>query len=82
MTEKLRGAWFSAAITQYAGLRGYEFRSGGKRIWLLWSPDSVNPQTISAPAGLTRMYDKYGIEITPLPNPITIQHPVYLEFEP
>jgi len=82
MTEELRGTWVSAAITQYSGLRGYEFRSGNRRIWLLWSPDSVNPQTIPAPAGLIRMYDKYGTEITPLPNPITIQHPVYLEFEP
>ncbi len=82
MTEKLRGAWVSAAITQYAGVRGYEFRRGTQRIWLLWSPNSVNPQTIPIPTGLNKMYDKYGLEITPLPNPITIQHPVYLEFEP
>jgi hypothetical protein len=79
MSNELKDATIGAPLTQFAGLRGYEFTIVNKRIWVLWAPDGVTGKSIPLPANVTNIYDKYGASITPT-NPITIVHPTYFEF--
>jgi len=79
MSTELKDATIRAPLTQFAGLRGYEFTVVNTRIWVLWAPDGVTGKSIPLPANVTNIYDKYGASITPT-NPITIVHPTYFEF--
>jgi len=79
MSTELKEATIGAQLIQFTGLRGYEFIVANKRVWVLWSPDGVTGKSISLPANVTMIYDKYGTPITPT-NPITIVHPTYFEF--
>jgi hypothetical protein len=79
MANELYGATLGPQLTQYTGLRGYEFRLPTKNVWILWAPDGATGVLIQIPAGVTKIFDKFGNEITPIPGEITISHPVYLE---
>jgi hypothetical protein len=79
MTNELKNANVGAPITQFSGLKGYEFTNATKRIWILWSPNGITEKSIPLPAGVNNIYNKYGVSITPT-NPITIIHPTYFEF--
>jgi hypothetical protein len=80
MTNELKDANIGAPITQFSGLRGYEFTNVTKRIWVLWAPNGISGVQISLPTNVNKMYDKYGNSITPIPSSITITHPTYIEF--
>ncbi len=82
MSEELTEATIGQAITEYSGLRGYQFDLQTKKVWVLWSPDGVTASQIELPAGVTKIYDKFGNLIDPISNPITIIHPTYFEFPP
>lgn len=79
--KKLDDASFVRPLSQYSGLSGYEFRSSGKRIWVLWSPSRSNT-LFSLPAGVTNVFDKYGDTITPVSGQISVNSPVYIELSP
>jgi hypothetical protein len=80
MTNELKGAIIGAPITQFNGLRGYEFTNPTKRIWVLWSPNGITGVSISLPANVNKIYDKYGNPTTTIPSSIIITHPTYIEF--
>jgi len=80
MSELLAEAKVGGAITEYSGLRGYQFQLPTKKIWILWSPDGVTARQVALPTGTTKIYDKFGNLIEPMPNPVTIIHPTYFEF--
>jgi hypothetical protein len=82
MTDELKDAVAGPAITQYEGLRGYEFTLPAKRVWVLWAPDGVNGKQITLPPGVTAIYDKFGNSITPIDTPLWVVHPTYIEFSP
>jgi hypothetical protein len=81
LTTELSYASYKQQITAYAPLRTYEFTGMGKKIWVMWSPDD-SPHTFTLPAGTTIVLDKYGNQITPSNNQITIESPVYVEMTP
>lgn len=81
LAEELEHASYQGTVTQFAALRGYEFSDPGKRVWVLWAPDE-EPQDISLPADVTRVYDKYGNDITPAGDTVTVSSPIYLELSP
>jgi hypothetical protein len=81
LTQELKGAAYIAPVTQFAPLRGYEFKTAAKKIWVLWSPDA-SQYTITLPGGVTGVFDKYGAEITPAGTDINIKSPIYIEFAP
>lgn len=81
LTDELDGASYTDAVTQHPALRGYEFMASGKRIWVLWAPDE-QPHTITLPAGVLGVYDKYGNDITPTGDELEVNHPVYVEISP
>jgi hypothetical protein len=74
-------ATYVGVVSQYPNLTGYEFRSPGKRIWVLWSSSRTNT-LISLPAGALTVYDKYGAPVTPVSGQITVNSPVYIELSP
>jgi hypothetical protein len=79
--KKLDEATLVGPLNQYSGLSGYQFRSPGKRIWVLWSPSRTDTM-ISVPAGATKVFNKYGDTITPVSGQITVNSPVYIELSP
>jgi len=79
MTQELKDATIGSPITQYTGLRGYQFTTSTRSIWVLWSPDGLTAQTIPLPNNVSQIYNKYG-QVEPITNPLTILHPTYLEF--
>jgi len=81
LTTELGEASYRGPVTQYPNLRGYEFIAPGKRVWVLWAPDE-QPYVISMPAGATRVYNKYGEDITPSGGTLTVNSPVYVELQP
>jgi hypothetical protein len=81
LTEELAGAGYKSPVTQYASLRGFEFRNSQNRIWVLWSPDGGS-HTINLPAGFQRVLDKYGVDITPSTSSISVKSPIYVELAP
>jgi len=80
MTNELKDMTIGSPLTQYSGLRGYEFIGYSKRVWVLWSPNGITGIQITLPVGVTKIYDKYGSPTTPIIGKITITHPTYIEF--
>jgi hypothetical protein len=81
LTQELKGATFSTTLTQYSALRAFEFTAPGKKIWVMWAPDET-PHSISLPAGVLKVYNKYGVDITPTNNNIAVDNPIYVELTP
>ena len=80
MTTELKDAIIGPAITQFSGLRGYEFTNVTKRIWVLWSPNGITGKQITLPANVYKIYDKYGAPISITGSSVNIIHPTYIEF--
>ncbi|MBU4352881.1 MAG: hypothetical protein KJ939_07435 [Nanoarchaeota archaeon] len=80
--NELRDAGFVREITEYAGIKGYEFNRGDRRIWLLWSLDGNSYPVTPSPAPLVAC-DALGQCTTnpSLPIAVTLD-PLYLEFNP
>ena len=81
LTQELAGAIYRFPIVQYPALKGYEFRNSQNRIWILWSPDGSS-YTIGLPSGYQRVLDKYGTDITPSTNSLSVNSPIYIELIP
>jgi hypothetical protein len=80
LTNELKDMNIGAAITQYSGLRGYEFMGATKRVWVLWSPNGITGIQITLPPQVYKIYDKFGNATTTIPSSIIITHPTYIEF--
>jgi hypothetical protein len=82
LTQELKSANYGGTVTQYPGLRGYEFYKPGRRVWVLWAPDE-EPHSITLDPNTLIVYDKYGIDITPADKKnLTVNNPVYVELSP
>ena len=85
MAKELKDAKVGDLITQieglngYVGLRGYEFHMPTKDVLLLWTPDGYTTVNLQVPPGVTKIYDKFGVEVSPIPEYLEITHPTYLE---
>jgi hypothetical protein len=85
MAEELRNANYIGKVwlyySQYPLLRVYEFKKSGKRIWVIWASDE-QPSSIKLPGETTKVFDKYGDDITPANGQITVKSPIYVELTP
>ncbi len=76
--SELRDASFSRDITDFTGVKGYEFNRGGQKIWILWSLDG-NSHSISLPAVPLAAWDAMGSAV-PITDPMILDlKPIYLE---
>jgi hypothetical protein len=80
--NELRDAAFVREITTYAGVKGYEYNRGDRRIWVIWSLDGIAHPVTPSPAPLAAC-DAQGSCITNPSLPISVTlDPLYLEFTP
>jgi hypothetical protein len=79
LTQELGTATYKDRVLENTAVAGYEFTTGSKAIWVLWSPDE-EPHIVALPSTATKAFDKYGNEITLTGNQITVDSPVYVEF--
>jgi hypothetical protein len=79
--SELRNVAYIRQITEYQGVKGYEFLRADKRIWVLWSL-SDSAHQISLPDGLLTAWDALGnsVSLSDASN-ITVK-PLYLEWNP
>jgi len=79
--SELRNATWVRDITEYSGVKGYEFQRGDRRIWVLWSLDGA-----SHPSNLPRVplaaWDALGISVTPAVSMNVTLNTLYLEWSP
>ncbi len=75
------GTSFSQTLPQYPELRSFEFIKPGRRIWVLYAEDEL-PHTVTLPLDTLTVVDKYGNDITPSGDQITVNSPVYVELLP
>jgi len=81
LTTEIGIANYTQQITTYTPLRTYEFVSTSKKIWVMWSPDEQT-HPFNLPVRTLNVFDKYGADVTPVNNVITIKSPVYVEIAP
>jgi hypothetical protein len=74
-------AVFVQEITKYAGVKGYEFNRGDRRIWLLWSLDGISHPVTFAGTPLNA-WDALGNSVTPAVSMNVSLNPLYLEWNP
>ena len=79
LTQELGTATYKGRVMENTAVAGYEFTTGPKMIWVLWSPDE-KPHIVALPSTATKAFDKYGNEITLTGNQITVDSPRYVEF--
>jgi Beta-galactosidase len=79
--SELRDAGWVRNITEYTGVKGYEFTRGDRRIWVLWSLDG-SPRTISISSAPLASWDALGVPVTPAPSMDITLKPLYLEWNP
>jgi hypothetical protein len=85
MAEELRNASFIELAYEHPQqcphLRAYKFSKGGKQIWVMWTADE-SQCPITLPGETTKVFNKYGEDITPLDRQITVKSPIYVELIP
>ncbi len=80
MTQEMRGTTALGESADYTGVTTHKFSSPEKQIWIMWASDQLN-KSVSLPSNTSRVLDKYGnvLYTNPVPNPITINRPIYVE---
>jgi hypothetical protein len=81
LSQELKWASYVREITQYEGVRAYEFQRNSNLVWVMWSPDEVERQ-IQLPGNTTQVFDKYGNALAHENNQVTVKSPVYVELAP
>jgi hypothetical protein len=66
-------------VTQFPGIKGYEFARGKRVIWFLWSIDG-NPHTVSLPRAPLLALDSVGTSLTPGQTMTVDINPIYIEW--
>jgi hypothetical protein len=79
--SELRDAAWKRAITEYSGVKGYEFQRDDRRIWVLWSLDG-NLHPINLPGIPFAASDALGTSVIPAASMNVSLNPLYLEWEP
>ena len=68
-------------ITQYSGVKGYEFNRGDRRVWILWSMDATS-HPISLTNAPLAIWDALGVSISTANSVNITVKPLYLEWKP
>jgi hypothetical protein len=68
-------------VTEYAGVKGYEYRRGDRRIWVVWSLDG-NAHSVNLPGVPLAVWDVLGNSILPAASLNISLTPLYLEWNP
>jgi hypothetical protein len=68
-------------ITEYTGVKGYEFQRGNRRIWVLWSLDG-NTRSINLSGAPLAGWDALGNSVAPAASMDIGLNPLYLEWNP
>jgi hypothetical protein len=79
--SELRDATWVREITEYPGVKGYEFKRGDCRIWALWSLDGAT-HSISLSGAPVAAWDALGNSVTPAASMNVSLNPLYLEWNP
>jgi len=81
LLDELGEATYLGKVQEFPDLTGYEFLSGAKNIWVLWSVDGQARQA-TLPSNTTGVFNKFGEPISFEAGEISVQSPVYVEFGP
>lgn len=77
--QELEGSAFWGELTNYPGVRGYEFHSSEKVIWVVWSADGET-HTVKLPELPGAIFDYAGTSVPVTQDlPITLT-PMYIEW--
>jgi len=79
--SELHNAAWVRDVTEYTGVKGYEFQQGDRRIWILWSLDG-NMHSISFPDVPLAAWDALGNSVPPAASMYIGLNPFYLEWNP
>jgi hypothetical protein len=79
--SELRDATWVRDITEYTGVKGYEFQRGDRRIWVLWSLDG-NAHSIILSSAPPAAWDALGNSVPPAASMNVSLNPLYLEWNP
>jgi hypothetical protein len=74
---------YKGEITEYAGIKGYQFESENRLTWLLWSLDGEK-LIIQLPEEPDAIFDVFGERLEVNPSEVTgvdISTPVYIEWQ-
>jgi hypothetical protein len=78
-SQAIGGSVFVKKITQYIGVKGYEFQRTNTRVWILWSLDGKN-HVLNLPQKPEKIYDVLGENLS-AENLLTVGlKPIYLEW--
>jgi len=81
LLDELSRNSYLGKVQEFPDLTGYEFISGTKKIWVLWSGDG-QPHQALLPPDVSGILDKFGNPLQVEAGEISIQSPVYVEFSP
>ncbi len=77
--NELQDAFLMRNVTEYAGIKGYEFQRAGRRILVLWSQDGV-AHPVAVPYGApSAAWDALGNVVAPVASMSVGLNPLYLE---
>ena len=79
--SELGDATWVRDVTEYPGVKGYEFQRSDRRIWVLWSLDG-NTHSISLPALPLAAWDALGNSVSQAASMNVDLNPLYLEWNP
>jgi len=79
--KQFGAAEFGKMITNYSGVKGYEFYRGDRVVWLLASKDG-NAHTVNLSKSPVAMWDVLGNSIAPSTSIKVTTAPVYIDFTP
>ena len=77
--QELANSRWVRDISEYPGIKGYEFTRGSRRIWILWSVDG-NSHMVPMPEEPAAIWDVVGAPVTPGKSLAVIAAPLYLEW--
>ena len=79
-SSELGYATYIRELTQFPGVKGYEFTRGSRTIWFLWA-NSLNTNPVSFNRAPANVYDTQGQPLTPSTNMTVDKSPRYFEWE-
>ena len=79
--SELRDATWVRDVTEYTGVKGYEFQRVDRRIWVLWSLDGTT-HSINLSGLPLAAWDALGNSVSPSVSMNVDLNPLYLEWNP
>ncbi len=77
--SELQDASWVRDVTEYGGVKGYEYSRGDRRIWVIWSLDG-STHSIGLPGVPLAVWDVLGNSIPPVASLNVSLTPLYLEW--